>query len=348
MGLVVKNVEHGMTLPGGQFVPFRASRDYDTSRTGEPKKWASKWKYEDKPRKRKKVVKRRKTTAKKATAKRATAKRKTVAIGRGGGGGLRAYSLAASRAKGGRRGVAMSRNPRPRTTKDVFVVQQNWGYGWEDVNVEDRRKDGMRSVREYRENQPGVPTRLITRRVKLEGAGGGSGVAMSRNPSWETHPYLVVVKPPSSITNALEGQFKTLAAAKKYAQGLRARGLTRGRVVEIYDLSPGRSKMVSSKQNPTRGPKAFYEVIVSNIGKVWEGSNGFEARKTYNQYVALSKAGRGRAGGEDVSLWKDNEPIKEHYGTATESNPIPANKWTQAKVMRTKTGDVKVMLPGRR
>lgn len=60
---------------------------------------------------------------------------------------------------------------------------------------------------------------------------------------------------------------------------------------------------------------AYWEVIVGNIGKVFEGSNGFEAQKTYSQYVGMSKSGYGRASGESVALWRDNEPIKEFTGT---------------------------------
>lgn len=316
MGLVVKNVEHGMTLPSGQFIPFRGSRDYDTTRAGEPKKWASKWKYEDKPRKRKTTAKRKrvvkktvKRAAKKTTAKRATAKRT--------GGGLRAYALAASKAR----------------------------------------------------------------------TGGRRGVAMSRNPSWDTHPYLVVVKPSNVLTNALEGQFKTLAAAKKYAQGLRTRGLTYGRVVEIYDLSPGRSKMVSSKENPSSGPRGtvdkpaareLYLYITNDTGlyrqqhkpiiinlqkKLDKGIYDHEKAVKLFKYLAdngAKKYAREHGGAEHGNIF--NVPTRlatarmlaDYFKREADlgnykgmKNPIPTGKWTKAKVMRTRTGDVKVMLSAR-
>jgi hypothetical protein len=60
--------------------------------------------------------------------------------------------------------------------------------------------------------------------------------------------------------------------------------------------------------------KHFYEVLVGNIGKTWEGSNGFQANVEYNQWVGKSKRGEGRAAGENITLWKDNEIIKEHEG----------------------------------
>jgi hypothetical protein len=205
MPLLVKNVEHGMTTPDGKFIPFRASSDYDTARAGEPKKWASKWKYEDKPRKH----------GSKRAARKAVKKTAKVSVKSRPASGLRAYALAASKTRGGRRGVAFSRNPKNK-------------------------------------------------------------------------------------------------------------------------------------------PKHTYEVIVGNIGRVWEGTNLIDAGRVYAEYVLKSKQGIGRAAGEDVSLWKDySSIIREHYGSLSEENPrrrrnpIPA-KWTTAKVMRTRSGDIKVMLTGHR
>lgn len=45
-----------------------------------------------------------------------------------------------------------------------YVIQQNFGK-WEDVNYETTPKDARRSLREYRENMPKYPVRLIRRRV---------------------------------------------------------------------------------------------------------------------------------------------------------------------------------------
>jgi len=53
--------------------------------------------------------------------------------------------------------------------------------------------------------------------------------------------------------------------------------------------------------------KNKWEVIVGNVGSVYLGSNGFDARKHYNQYVYLSKHNHGRAGGEPVTLMKNDE-----------------------------------------
>ena len=57
-------------------------------------------------------------------------------------------------------------------TKLIHVVQGNYGYGhgWEDVTAAETRKEAMAGLREYRENERGVPFRLIRRREKIETA----------------------------------------------------------------------------------------------------------------------------------------------------------------------------------
>lgn len=50
----------------------------------------------------------------------------------------------------------------------VFVVQGNYGHGWEDLTENDDRKLALDDLRAYRENAP-EPVRLVTRRVKVEG-----------------------------------------------------------------------------------------------------------------------------------------------------------------------------------
>jgi hypothetical protein len=69
-------------------------------------------------------------------------------------------------------------------------------------------------------------------------------------------------------------------------------------------------------------PRGYvYEVIVGNIGTVYSGASKAEAEKTYRTYVQQSKAGYGRASGEDVTLMVDGEIAREHYGAQYEENP---------------------------
>jgi len=52
-----------------------------------------------------------------------------------------------------------------RKYREEFVIQGNYGQGWEDVNTETKWSDAKRSLREYDENES-YPHRRITRRVK--------------------------------------------------------------------------------------------------------------------------------------------------------------------------------------
>lgn len=72
----------------------------------------------------------------------------------------------------------------------------------------------------------------------------------------------------------------------------------------------------------------YYEVIVGNTGRVYAGSSYKTAITKYNWYVRLSKGTQGRVSGEQVSLWKDNEPVKEHDATEPgyTSNPGRSKK----------------------
>jgi hypothetical protein len=57
-----------------------------------------------------------------------------------------------------------------------------------------------------------------------------------------------------------------------------------------------------------------YQVIVGNIGTVYDGNDYFEACKVYGEYKQQSKGVSGRASGEDVTLMKDDELLFEHIG----------------------------------
>lgn len=63
--------------------------------------------------------------------------------------------------------------------------------------------------------------------------------------------------------------------------------------------------------------KNQYEVVVSNIGTMTYKSKKL-AYECYNAYATLSKRGETRAAGEDVTLLKNGEIVKEHTGTVNE------------------------------
>ena len=60
---------------------------------------------------------------------------------------------------------------------------------------------------------------------------------------------------------------------------------------------------------------AHWQVIVGNIGTVYDGANGFTARQDYDAYVGLSRAPYGRASGESVVLFRGGEIELEHAAT---------------------------------
>ena len=60
-----------------------------------------------------------------------------------------------------------------------------------------------------------------------------------------------------------------------------------------------------------------YQVIVGNLGTVYEGDDRIVALGKYATYVSNSKTGYegvGRCTGESVTLMEDGEPEKEHLG----------------------------------
>ena len=60
--------------------------------------------------------------------------------------------------------------------------------------------------------------------------------------------------------------------------------------------------------------KHDYELIVGNIGSVYQGPDGFEAYRRFQVYKSQSMADYGRASGESVTLFKDAEIAREHIG----------------------------------
>lgn len=58
--------------------------------------------------------------------------------------------------------------------------------------------------------------------------------------------------------------------------------------------------------------KREYEVVVGNIGTVYEGHNKAAALRYFNTYVKHSKSGYGRAGGEPVTVMMDGDIFMEY------------------------------------
>ncbi len=57
-----------------------------------------------------------------------------------------------------------------RKTRDEYQIRGNYGYGhgFEEITAEDTRHQALIRLREYRENEPGVPFTIVTKRVPLD------------------------------------------------------------------------------------------------------------------------------------------------------------------------------------
>ena len=55
-----------------------------------------------------------------------------------------------------------------RKTVDEYHTQGNYGCGWETVTIDDNYADAKQMLRDYRENEPEYPHRLIKKRVRKE------------------------------------------------------------------------------------------------------------------------------------------------------------------------------------
>ena len=60
---------------------------------------------------------------------------------------------------------------------------------------------------------------------------------------------------------------------------------------------------------------ARYEVIAGNIGSVYLGNDRAVARERMQTYIEQSKSNSGRAGGESVTLFRNDEIFDEYIGT---------------------------------
>ena len=57
-----------------------------------------------------------------------------------------------------------------------------------------------------------------------------------------------------------------------------------------------------------------FQVVVGNIGQVYDGNNYMQASGKYRSYVKDSKANYGRAAGEPVTLFHNGEIRSEYFG----------------------------------
>lgn len=63
-----------------------------------------------------------------------------------------------------------------------------------------------------------------------------------------------------------------------------------------------------------------YQVIVGNIGTVYDGDDYNAAKMEYNDYRSASLQGYGRAAGEEVTMFDDGEIASIFPGTGEDND----------------------------
>lgn len=54
-----------------------------------------------------------------------------------------------------------------RKTRDEYELQANYGQGFECVTTEDTLREAKAQKKAYLQNQPGIPYRIVKKRVKI-------------------------------------------------------------------------------------------------------------------------------------------------------------------------------------
>jgi hypothetical protein len=93
----------------------------------------------------------------------------------------------------------------------------------------------------------------------------------------------------------------------------------------LGDLWPGEASVnlvgvVNFLDGPVPPEIPHYEVVVGNVGKVYDGYDGAQASRDYWTYVNASALQTGRAGGEDVTLLRNGVISRHHTGKNNEEN----------------------------
>ena len=55
-----------------------------------------------------------------------------------------------------------------RKTKDVWVIESNYGYGFEETTASDDRREARADLKAYRDNQPEYAHRLVCKRERIQ------------------------------------------------------------------------------------------------------------------------------------------------------------------------------------
>ena len=74
------------------------------------------------------------------------------------------------------------------------------------------------------------------------------------------------------------------------------------------------------KQARAQTTNPRFQVVVGNVGTTYSGNLLKAALATYKEYKSQSATNYGRAAGEQVTLFKDGEPLCDYVGTLQPQN----------------------------
>lgn len=103
-------------------------------------------------------------------------------------------------------------------------------------------------------------------------------------------------------------------ALEKYTRGLNPRSPNPRRSLFAKGAFGPNASALAAARRPTGMFGAPCQVIVGNIGTVYDGPYGVDADLAFSHYCEQSRSGYGRAGGESVTLMCNGEILREHYG----------------------------------
>lgn len=83
-----------------------------------------------------------------------------------------------------------------------------------------------------------------------------------------------------------------------------------------------------------------YEVIMANVGQVYNSTNGFKALQEYEAYKRLSQSNYSRTSGEDVTVLRDGKIWYEYTGSLNRKGKQPMQDLNQTMTLAPRAAQV--------
>jgi len=186
-----------------------------------------------------------------------------------------------------------------RKTRDLYVVQGNYGYGhgWEDLTAAETRKEARSLLKDYRENEPSTPTRLVHKMVRIQ-----LRLPGVRDPAPKKERYRMPFKHKTSFTRlggeiighfkGSEGHLVSAEAWREQAERLKLTDPKRAK--EFLSHAKAHEKRAASKGMQT----SHRRVLEGELWKVWPKEFKFISADTHSRAIRMKT----REGYEDRDL----------------------------------------------